>query len=379
MIKGTILRHLPVLVLMVTLAGTASVAAQQVSEAFLAAYRGYDKAFLEGELEQAAKLAREALRLGIVDIGADHEKTAVLEINLGHTLLELRQIEEAEIHLLRAQQILTSVSSETDLNLVTVYRDLAILRRVQGEYAKARLYYSKELNALRANKGVDDPEIAPLLMNIAQFEASIGEGPKAQNALARAQQIIVKSVGERHPAVAAIMAQRGEIEIRLNKHASAEKYLLDALRMYQEQLAENDPRIVSVHGYLTVVYEQLKNEERKTYHSDKLVELIEDVEGDARPLIKIPPTIPKNTGPEARQGWVLAEYNITADGHASGAKVLESMPEGVFDEAVLASIAKWRFKPRVADGKRVAQSGNRIRVDITPDEIRISAGKLGSP
>ncbi len=352
------------------------VCAQEVSEAFLEAYRSYDRAFSAGELEEAAELAEQALKLGIAEIGPNHEKTAVLEINLGHVLLNLRRVEQAESHLLRAQEILTNLTSETDMNLVTVYRDLAILRRAQGEYGKARLYYSKELNALKTNKGSDDPEIVPLLINVAQFEASIGEGPKAQNALARAQQIITKSLGDRHPAVAAIIATRGETDIRLNKHVSAEKFLLDALRIYQETLPESDARIVSAHGLLTVVYEALQNEERQSYHGDKLVELIEDVEGDARPLIKVAPTIPKSVAASDRQGWVLAEYNITADGRATDAKVLEAFPQDTFNQAVLSAITKWRFKPRVVDGKRVAQPGNRIKAEITPDEIRVNTGKL---
>ncbi len=354
--------------------GCLPAAAQDVSDAFMEAYRGYDKAYIDGEHEEAAELAARALELGIAELGPNHEKTAVLEINLGHVLFELRRLEEAEAHLLRAQEMLSSINSETDMNLLTVYRDLAVLRWAQGEFGKARLYYSKTLNVLKTNKGPDDPEIAALLINIASFEANIGEGPNAHNSLIRAQEIIAKSMGERHPAVGEIILQRGAIENRLNKFESAEKYYLDALRIFQEHLPEDDTRILRAHGSLAAVYEALKNDERQKYHGDKLVELIKDEEGEAKPLVMVYPIIPR--GINEREGWVLAELDITTDGRATGARVLESFPAGVFDQAVLSAVTKWRFRPRVIDGERVPQHATRVKVDITPDDMRINFGKL---
>ncbi len=351
--------------------------AQEVSDKFMETYRAYDKAFTAGDLEEAVRLAEETLRLGIAEIGPDHEKTAILEINLGHALLSARRFEEAEPHLLKAKDIYTARTSETDSNLLTVYEDLALLRWSQGQFGKARLYFSRALNVLKTNNGPDDPNIAGLLMQVANFESNIGELPKAQSALKRAYELRKKTFDERHPMMADIIFQQGSVAMQGNQYPAAELYFLDALRIWQESLkAENDPRILKAHGSLAVVYEALENVERTKFHGDKLVALQPIEEGEATPLVLVNPTFPESALEQAREGWVLLEFNVTDTGRVSRAEVIEGQPPGLFEEASLEAVNKWRFKPRVKDGERVGQANMRVRITLQTDNMSYNFGAL---
>ncbi len=55
------------------------------------------------------------------------------------------------------------------------------------------------------------------------------------------------------------------------------------------------------------------------------------------------------------EGWVVVEFTITPTGSVIDAIVSSAKPEGVFNRAALKAIVKWRFKPKVEDGKAVAQ------------------------
>ena len=60
---------------------------------------------------------------------------------------------------------------------------------------------------------------------------------------------------------------------------------------------------------------------------------------------------------EGIQGYVVVSYDVTAQGTVVNAKVVEAQPEGVFDEAALASIVRWRFLAAMVGGKSVETLG----------------------
>ena len=67
------------------------------------------------------------------------------------------------------------------------------------------------------------------------------------------------------------------------------------------------------------------------------------------------------------QGHVVIRYDLTAEGAVVNAEVLAAEPPGVFEEAALAAIAQWRFRPATAQGKSIASQGRistlRFRMD----------------
>ena len=60
---------------------------------------------------------------------------------------------------------------------------------------------------------------------------------------------------------------------------------------------------------------------------------------------------------EGIEGYVVIRYDVTALGAVVNPEVVEAVPEGVFEEAALASIVRWRFRPATEGGEAVGTSG----------------------
>ncbi len=73
---------------------------------------------------------------------------------------------------------------------------------------------------------------------------------------------------------------------------------------------------------------------------------------------------------EGMEGHVVIRYDVTAQGAVANPEVVEAEPEGVFEEAALASIAQWRFRPATAGGKAVETSGvvSTLRFGLAEDD-----------
>jgi periplasmic protein TonB len=75
---------------------------------------------------------------------------------------------------------------------------------------------------------------------------------------------------------------------------------------------------------------------------------------EAIPLVRIPPDYPPGANIE---GWVKVQFSITAAGTVRDAFVVDARPKGVFDNAALKAIARWRYSPKVDGGVAVERVG----------------------
>jgi protein TonB len=55
------------------------------------------------------------------------------------------------------------------------------------------------------------------------------------------------------------------------------------------------------------------------------------------------------------EGYVRVAYDVSADGKVMNARVVESNPPGVFDDAALAAVRGWYFHPAIRNGKPVTK------------------------
>ena len=71
------------------------------------------------------------------------------------------------------------------------------------------------------------------------------------------------------------------------------------------------------------------------------------------PLVIVKPIYPSRAASRGTEGWVKVEFTIQTDGSVDDAVVLQSEPEGIFDDAALAAINKWKFKEKMINGVAV--------------------------
>ncbi|MDJ0806016.1 MAG: TonB family protein [Gammaproteobacteria bacterium] len=71
-------------------------------------------------------------------------------------------------------------------------------------------------------------------------------------------------------------------------------------------------------------------------------------------ISRVAPQYPFRAQRRGIEGWVKVSLLITAQGTVQDVVVVDAEPEGVFDRAAVQAVSKWKFKPRIQDGKAVS-------------------------
>lgn len=78
-----------------------------------------------------------------------------------------------------------------------------------------------------------------------------------------------------------------------------------------------------------------------------------EVDQPPRVLRVFPPVYPFDAKRDNIQGRVMLRFVVDLDGLAKEAEVVEAEPEGVFEDAALKAVEKYKFRPAVKNGKIV--------------------------
>jgi tetratricopeptide (TPR) repeat protein len=62
-----------------------------------------------------------------------------------------------------------------------------------------------------------------------------------------------------------------------------------------------------------------------------------------------------------REGYVMAEFNVEADGRVRKIRIIESAPASLIDKRVRIVLARQRYRPRFIAGEALASNGERLR------------------
>jgi len=83
-------------------------------------------------------------------------------------------------------------------------------------------------------------------------------------------------------------------------------------------------------------------------------------DGGLMELVGIQPVYPNEAKRGGIEGWVKVEFVVNKFGLVSKAKVIDSQPKRVFNQATLRAIYKSKFKPLIIDGQAIAQTAVRV-------------------
>lgn len=82
------------------------------------------------------------------------------------------------------------------------------------------------------------------------------------------------------------------------------------------------------------------------------------------PVVRIEPQYPRKAAMQGIQGWVRLSFDITAMGTVENVEVLDSQPKRIFDMEAKRALLKWKYKPKMEDGKAVPQKGEKVQLDF---------------
>jgi protein TonB len=89
------------------------------------------------------------------------------------------------------------------------------------------------------------------------------------------------------------------------------------------------------------------------------------VDGERMPLVRVAPQYPNRCAERGLSGWVVLEFDVDAYGAVQKPSVIDNDGSGCFNRSALKTIARFKYKPTVIDGRSVGSSGVRFRMSFT--------------
>ncbi len=80
---------------------------------------------------------------------------------------------------------------------------------------------------------------------------------------------------------------------------------------------------------------------------------IGEVDFPPMPIVQVPPVYPMSARMKGIEGWVVVRFIVDENGRTTHIHVIKSLPRGMFEDAVIRCVSKWRFKPATLEGIKV--------------------------
>ena len=94
---------------------------------------------------------------------------------------------------------------------------------------------------------------------------------------------------------------------------------------------------------------------------------LESGDGEYLPIVKVAPVYPRRALQRGIEGFVIVEFTVDKTGAVKNPIVIESNPEGIFDQAAKDAALKFKYKPRVVNGEPTAVGGVQNRITFEMD------------
>ncbi|WP_158968322.1 energy transducer TonB [Paraglaciecola sp. L3A3] len=91
-------------------------------------------------------------------------------------------------------------------------------------------------------------------------------------------------------------------------------------------------------------------------------------DGEATPIVRIEPKYPVQAARDGKEGWVKLSFTINEVGGVEDVEVIEADPKRVFDREARRALSKWKYKPKIEDGKPMKQFGLTVQLDFKLDQ-----------
>ena len=89
-------------------------------------------------------------------------------------------------------------------------------------------------------------------------------------------------------------------------------------------------------------------------------------DGEYLPIVKVAPQYPRRAAQKGIEGYVVVEFTVTTLGTVVDPVVIESDPPNIFDRAAMNAAKKFKYKPKIVNGKAEEVTGvrNIIRFEL---------------
>lgn len=82
-------------------------------------------------------------------------------------------------------------------------------------------------------------------------------------------------------------------------------------------------------------------------------------DSDVIPLVRMNAVYPQRALRQKIEGFVTARLQITPEGTVESVDIIEAQPRGVFEREAIRALYKYKFKPKMENGRPVAQTATQ--------------------
>jgi protein TonB len=95
-------------------------------------------------------------------------------------------------------------------------------------------------------------------------------------------------------------------------------------------------------------------------------------DGEYLPIVKVAPQYPRRAAQKGIEGYVVVEFTVNKLGAVQDVVVIEAEPANIFNRAAISAAKKFKYKPKIADGKATLVTGvrNIIRFELDKSSKR---------
>lgn len=90
-------------------------------------------------------------------------------------------------------------------------------------------------------------------------------------------------------------------------------------------------------------------------------------DAEAVPIVRIEPQYPDKAAREGTEGYVTLSFTINPDGTVGEIEIIDAQPRRIFNRAAKRALSRWKYRPKMVDGKAMAQPGQTVKLDFKLD------------
>ena len=85
---------------------------------------------------------------------------------------------------------------------------------------------------------------------------------------------------------------------------------------------------------------------------------------DVTPVFRIQPVYPRRAALRNIEGFVILQFDITEIGTTDNITVIQASPPQIFNSSAIQALKKWKYKPKIENGKAVRQNNLKVQLDF---------------
>lgn len=85
---------------------------------------------------------------------------------------------------------------------------------------------------------------------------------------------------------------------------------------------------------------------------------------EVMPLVRIEPQYPRKAAMTGKEGWVKLKFDVNETGAVENVSIIDAKPPRLFNQSAKRALLKWKYQPKVVDGKPKPRRGLMVQLDF---------------